>query len=204
VASPADGDAARTWFRVGMRRLGEVGQPQAPKGSLLPERLNFHFGQGNMSNGMLTAMGALLALAVVAIPLCFAGLSWHVPSPAIGTATTSGNFQESGRFGSASASANLQETIRRLPGATAMVLPEVVCSLKLTKDQQEQIRHIVDAADQAIQRFDSIAQLEGRPREQISRCHVELHDEARRQALKLLSDRQQARWKKIVGESPDH
>jgi hypothetical protein len=108
------------------------------------------------------------------------------------TAATQSNVEELDRFASNSIPKNLQQTIRCLS------------SLKLSKDQQEQIRQIDDAAGQAMQRFDRIAQLGGQQREQIGRRHGELQDEACRQAMQLLSECQRTQWKKLIGKPSDH
>ncbi len=90
------------------------------------------------------------------------------------------------------------DSIRLLPGAAAMALPEIVEQLQLTTDQQEQIRQLIEATSQAMRNLD--AQLQGRQRQQISEFRTQLLDESRRKALELLTGQQRVQWEKLTGK----
>jgi hypothetical protein len=91
----------------------------------------------------------------------------------------------------------LQKTIPRLPGATAFTLPEVIERLRLTDDQQRQIRRLIETTAQTARDLDR--QLSGQQRHEVSELRERLLDETRREALKLLTDPQHAEWEKLTG-----
>ena len=55
---------------------------------------------------------------------------------------------------SSSSEPSLRESLRRLPGAAALALPEVVRELQLTAEQQKQIRQLIEATSQAMRDLD--------------------------------------------------
>lgn len=97
---------------------------------------------------------------------------------------------------SASSEKKWHETARRLPGASAFTMPEVVQELQLTADQQKQIHQLIEATSQAIQALDR--QLKGQQRQQISARRAELFGQARREALGILTVEQRAQWQKLT------
>jgi len=89
--------------------------------------------------------------------------------------------------------------VRRLPGATAMVLPDVAEELKLSEEQRRRIQELVDAVVEAIRMLDLQAAEQQLSREEIVRRRQELHAAARQKALELLTPEQQAHWEKLLG-----
>jgi len=96
----------------------------------------------------------------------------------------------------------LQNAVRRLSGATAMILPDVVRRLQLTGAQQKQIRRIIDAAAEAMHRLDFEASRQGTQRRDISSLRAELLEQSLRDALKLFTPEQRALWEKLFAKSP--
>jgi len=92
---------------------------------------------------------------------------------------------------------NLRDLVRRLPGPTTLVLPEVVRRLRLTEKQQKLIRQLVDSMVEAHRRLDLDPLLRGAERREITRRRTELLDEYLRRALDVLTPEQRAEWKKI-------
>ena len=86
----------------------------------------------------------------------------------------------------------------RLPGATPLVLPEVVEKLQLTADQQSRIRDLADATSKAMRSLDT--QLRGQQRRHITEQREELLKQAREEALKVLTKEQRAEWDAMVGK----
>jgi hypothetical protein len=77
-------------------------------------------------------------------------------------------------------------------------LPEVVRILQLTTDQQKQIRNLTEQAATAIHDLDK--ELPGQQRQDITKLREHLLDEARREALELLTKQQREKWDKLVGK----
>jgi hypothetical protein len=92
---------------------------------------------------------------------------------------------------------DLRETMRRLPVATALTLPEVVKELQLTASQQKKIGEIIDTTAQEMRELDQ--QLPGQQRQWTSQVRAELNEQAQQEALGLLTGRQLARWKELTG-----
>ena len=116
-------------------------------------------------------------------------------------ASASGGGQTRGQTTSWSSSFSEQEwydAIQRLPGADPLTLPEVVEYLQLTADQQERIGRVIEATAKAIRDLDS--QLPGQQRKEITEQREQLRAQARREALKILTDEQRARWNKLIGQ----
>lgn len=97
---------------------------------------------------------------------------------------------------SAGAQLSLRDTVRRLPGATPLTLPEVVQALKLSGVQQRKIRLVIDAATQAVRDLDS--RLQGRQRQQFSAIRAQAFEEERKEALKVLDAEQLAKWEELT------
>jgi hypothetical protein len=89
------------------------------------------------------------------------------------------------------------DSLSRLPGAAALALPDVVQQLQLTAKQQERIRQLIEATSQAMRNLDQ--RVPGQQRQQVSAIRARLLDEARREALGLLTSQQRAEWEKLAG-----
>ena len=70
VADAADTEEG-PWFRLGLRRLGEVAVPGQPKVSLLAGKLGFRLKQCCPSGGMLMVIGVFLAVVALAVAVGF-------------------------------------------------------------------------------------------------------------------------------------
>jgi len=90
----------------------------------------------------------------------------------------------------------LHDTVGRLSGAAALLLPDVVKKLKLTGDQQKQIAQLNEETTRAIRKL--YQQSAGLQRQQISEMCAQLFDEALQKALKLLTGRQRAEWESFT------
>ena len=90
--------------------------------------------------------------------------------------------------------------VRRLPGPTALALPEVVRRLRLTEKQQGLIQQLIDAMVEATRKLDLDPLLRGAERRQIKQLRDKLFDDFLRRALDLLTPEQQAEWKKLHDE----
>lgn len=78
------------------------------------------------------------------------------------------------------------------PAAEALLLPEVAQHLALSDSQQARLRELADATEQALDQFDQHTQADSR--HERSRKRELLFNEARRQALRVLTAEQRARW----------
>jgi len=92
----------------------------------------------------------------------------------------------------------LRKTVRRLPGATAFTLPEVIGELKLSDAQQKEIRRLVGMTAEALRELD--VQWQSNSRQQRWQKRPILMDEARRRAVDILTDQQRVRWEQLVEE----
>jgi hypothetical protein len=98
-------------------------------------------------------------------------------------------------------SLDVDRLVRRLPGVTALTLPEIATRLRLTEAQQKQIRRVLDSVVQTIRELEG--ELPGQQRQEMSQIRGRLYDEALQKSLKVLTDRQQAEWQKLTaGSSP--
>lgn len=100
----------------------------------------------------------------------------------------------------ASSLASLRDAVDRLPGAAALVLPEVAEFLALSEPQQEAIRRILDRTASALGEIDRQGRQADLPPAQQRRLVLET---ARRLALEVLSPQQQARWATLVQPEDD-
>ncbi len=80
----------------------------------------------------------------------------------------------------------------RMPGATPLILPEVIEKLQLTPDQQSQIRDLTETTSKAMRNLDE--KLRGQQRQSIKEQREKLLDQSRQEALKILSKEQRAQW----------
>ena len=87
---------------------------------------------------------------------------------------------------------DLPAVIRRLPGATAFLLDEVVEALELTDSQQNEIRRIFDSTAEAIRKLQQRRPYDTRQERAGKRDLV--FQESQRSVLKLLTDKQRAQW----------
>jgi len=86
-------------------------------------------------------------------------------------------------------------TIQRLPGATALLLDEVVEELRLTGSQYEEIRKIVESTEDALR---LVGERWSRDtRQQQSQKRSILLNQARRRALQVLTPEQRAQWEAL-------
>ena len=96
----------------------------------------------------------------------------------------------------------LRDIIRRMPGASAFLAPNVIQELGITDQQQKKIQNIVDATAEAMGKLRE--QLNDKSVQMQETINQELLDIARDSALKLLTPEQQARWQKLIAENPQH
>lgn len=96
----------------------------------------------------------------------------------------------------------MHDSVRRMAGATALTMPEVIQRLQLTDLQQSQIRQLVDQASEAVRQMER--ESVGRPRSERVQQRTELLDHSRDEALKLLSDQQRAQWDELTAAPKPH
>ena len=104
-------------------------------------------------------------------------------------------------FGGVNAADSNRETrvqglIRRVPGPTVLVLPEVIDRLSLTDEQQELIRRLVDAMAEKIRDMADDPKSRG-DRETIASRRDAFYEEYRRRALEVLTPEQRGEWDKL-------
>ena len=112
----------------------------------------------------------------------------------------SGNRTDEPNAFGAKSEGDLCNLVRRLPGSTALALPEVVRRLRLTEKQQELIQQLIDAMAEAIRKLDLDPRLRGVERRRIKQLRDKLLDDYLRRALDLLTPEQQAEWEKLHDE----
>jgi hypothetical protein len=96
--------------------------------------------------------------------------------------------------------AALSRLVRRLPDASAFVVPEIVEHLSLDYAQQWQVRRLVEATSKALEKIDyETAQATPEAREKIRRS---VQETAREKAVRLLSNQQRERWTALAGGDP--
>jgi hypothetical protein len=93
------------------------------------------------------------------------------------------------------------DSLRKLPGADSLMLPDMVKHLELTADQQQRIRQLIAMTSQAVRNLD--LQMSGRQRQEIFSQRTRLLEQARREALQLLNEQQRAEWKKLTRPETD-
>ncbi len=92
---------------------------------------------------------------------------------------------------------SMRETIRRLPGASPLVVPAVARYLGLTPAQQEQIASIVEQTTVALKELE--IRFSGAGRQAMARYEAMLFDRARQQAEAVLNESQRVRWRELSG-----
>ena len=90
------------------------------------------------------------------------------------------------------------DSIRLLPGAAAMALPEIVEQLQLTTDQQEQIRQLIEATSQAMRNLDARTRVSSGSRYRSFARSCSTNRAARRS--ELLTGQQRVQWEKLTGK----
>lgn len=95
---------------------------------------------------------------------------------------------------------DLCNLVRRLPGPTALALPEVVWRLRLTEKQQGLIQQLIDAMVEATRKLDLDPLLRGAERWKIKQLRDKLHDDFFSRAIDLLTPEQQTEWKNLHDE----
>lgn len=208
-------------FRIGLRRLKEAILADAE-----PWFRRIGLGRLVPSGAIVIGAACLLVLAAVAGAVFAVVLLWHAQSRPARSSTAGDtstiqwiiDHQGSGRRvkkpvssgqqaaggGDAASSigaglgdhvAQFGNTVRRLPGAAAFVLSDVARELGLDAGQRQRMRAIVDATDQVVRQMDE-QQHEGN-RQQHARDRAALLEEARREALNVLTPAQRARWEAL-------
>jgi hypothetical protein len=94
--------------------------------------------------------------------------------------------------------AAIREKIRRMPGATPFLTPEVVERLQLTESQQKRIKELIDSAKEAIKRIGGLLP-DGRVKENEPAVKIIL-DAARENVIDLLDDQQKQKWAELSDE----
>ncbi|MEN6405589.1 MAG: hypothetical protein ABFC77_03870 [Thermoguttaceae bacterium] len=104
------------------------------------------------------------------------------------------------RRGSASSGSSsewmLHESVRRMAGASALTMPEVIQRLQLTDPQQAQIRRLIDQTVDAIRQMER--QSVGRSRGERAQLRAQLLEQSRQEAVNLLTDSQRAEWDRLM------
>jgi hypothetical protein len=96
----------------------------------------------------------------------------------------------------------LRESVRRLSGTAALLLPTVAAKLQLTDQQRAAIRQIETATAAAVRQLSLDAGLQGASRRELAERRDELLAESQRKALELLTDQQRAEWQKLAAKPP--
>jgi hypothetical protein len=89
-ADGATADQQTPGFRLGLLRRSETALPDQSTLSILAERMRFHLPQWRMLSGAGTAIGVLLAVALVVVPMVLDGVRWHTP-PSTAKRSSPGN-----------------------------------------------------------------------------------------------------------------
>jgi hypothetical protein len=90
---------------------------------------------------------------------------------------------------------SVRESVRRLSGPSALLVPDVGRLLELTDLQKEQIRALSDTASEALERLEAKSRSDSRFEH--SQRRAALLDEAQRQALDVLTPEQRERWEAL-------
>jgi len=226
VASIAQARASRTYLpqdpghvelpsRLGLERLRDLGteEPQPARLAWL-DRL-WHTGFSPWSSSS-TSSAAMLIMACVVVPVLLIVAMTYFDRPlmkrlAQWSKGSDFSLRSQSRVESPesrvespeplstldSRLSTLYSTIRRLPGPSALVAPEVVRELALTDTQRAEIRRIVDATDEAIGQIDEYWRQDSRQTR--SEKRTMLLNEARRRALEVLTPQQHASWNALQG-----
>ncbi len=224
-AEPPEGGDAKSseeepssWCRLGLLRVRDI-PPDEPMVSVFVRDRCCGLQQWFPSHSLLTASSLLLVLAMIAVPLGLVAINWQAERsvPANNSGGTGFAANRSG-FGSsefvfpgggealqgprAKGKERLGQSRDRLPGNAALIPPEVARHLHLTKDQQEQIRHLENAMAEAIRKLRLDSGLQGDTWRHNVERRDELLDQSRRQARKLLTEEQCAQWETLFAEPP--
>jgi hypothetical protein len=221
----ADGQASdRTVaHRLGLCRLRERDPPEEERRGRRPgwwrSCLAWTFAQVLPAHHSMLAVGAVVAVLAVGVPLLTVGLLSYGDDPSVQRMTQwsdgvlsavvgkSGPHEpadaatsETGRAAGTGESGvspqdALRRTARRLPGVAPFTLPEAARFLGLTAPQQEQIRQIDEDATRRLQSLDR--QWRG-SRHELTERRTSLLDDARRQALEALTGEQRTRWQELA------
>ena len=221
VASIAQEGASRTYLpqvrsqvrspsRLGLERLRDLGiQEDRPSRMAWFDRL-WQTGSAPWSSSSTTSATMLImACVVVPVLLIIAIVQFDRPlmkwladwSKGSDFSLRPGSRQQAPRSRRQAANpqstihnsqSSLYSTIRRLPGPSALTVPEVVRELALTDTQRAEIRRILNATDEAIGQIDEYWGQDSR--QALSQKRTMLLAEARRRALGVLTPQQRARW----------
>ncbi len=107
---------------------------------------------------------------------------------------------ESERLGPVS-DEELRRMVRRLAGATALTLSDVIERLQLSHQQQVEIGRIARATSEAMQRLSLEGAAKKMERGQFAQRCDELLSDSRRQALDLLTPKQRVQWDELLDEA---
>ena len=221
---PPEGDAKnfegepRSWFRLGLLREREI-PPDEPSVSVFVRNRSVGLQQWFPSHGLFGVSGLLLALAMIAVPLGLVAMSWQA-EPSVPANNSGGTgfaadwpgfdrrkfvFPSGGEAlqgPRAKGKERLGQPPNRLPGGAVLILPEVARHLRLTKDQQEKLRHLENATAEAMQKLRLNSSLQNDAWQHNMKRREELLDQARRQARELLTEEQRAQWETLFAEPP--
>jgi hypothetical protein len=195
VESPLDNESPKagepgSWHRLGLCRMGEALPPPPKTASVFSERSSLYRGPWNSSGGVLLASGLIIVLLITGFSLGILKIHWNTQNWATNSATTSES--PTVKF-----NRKMSESIHRTPGASALLLPDVTKELSLSKDQVKGIRRLLDEMSKAMQIIDHEASSKDLQRWQLSEIRDKLHVEARKEALKLLTEEQLEKWRAL-------
>ena len=212
-------------FRLGLYRLGDIVDPDFKPRYFSGVVWKNHLKQAMPASTSAIVFGLIFVFCIIVLPLSVMGVIRGWNGKTIGdssemtkTIASNGNNKDpnweklasTGQSVSSSiakqtgdASLNqvanyandLMKTIRGNPGASVFITPEIIQQLRISEDQQAQMRHIVDATAEMLKQLKT--DIQGKINtEQYQR--VEKY--ARESALKLLTDEQLYHWQIISGD----
>lgn len=209
------------WYRLGLRRLNEVVTPERPGFWRRLQSLFPASRQWRVPDGFPLVSGLLLIAVGVGVTIVLMNSPWalwkqedfRMPDSPEPVAPFSKGFQPPSESGwspklpffsdgagkpesSRGTSPSGINALLHLPGAAPLALPEVVQRLQLTEDQQQRIRQLIESTEQAVREVNGRS-MNGK-RHRVLEERTRLLDQARREAIQLLTDEQRAEWQKMV------
>jgi hypothetical protein len=203
----------KSLYRIGLRRLRDIGDPDFKKSTYLWSLLRLRWFQLGPGQGMGKFFGLLL-LVFVAGATVMTLLIWggqkaleEAQQQIVGPNDEGFSIfrKDSGSSPRRSAERSpahqkFHEVIRHAPGATVFLEPEIADVLRLTDEQREAIRKIVEEARQKIEILRQTSASEDYPgrNAQLERRVI---SESRENAIRTLTDRQRKFWRSLAGEN---
>jgi hypothetical protein len=187
------GDGTGLWLRLGLCRVGDALQVAPKTVSLFSEDKGIFRGKKSSTNKLMLAGGFVLAILMIVATFGIIGIprSWkpwgYTRPPEIKASEASRNRK-------------ITDSIRHTPGVQAILLPDVAGELKLSPEQTEAVRKLLDDLSKALQMIDREASVKKLPKEQLSAIHTQLQEESRKEALKLLNSQQRLKWNQLNGK----